>query len=166
MVFLVLRVFKNTLFRQKILLRLTPRLPCLTTGFHRLNTIENGFSSSFPPLRTFHLIKNFAPRTVAGQIAGIDLTVANQSTQTSSGLFKAGSIFAPFIVINGSPSALLESNPNNDPAVYFPFLGANTDKVDHIRLLGNNTFGFEDLPSGGDFDYNDIIVKVKLTPVA
>ena len=103
---------------------------------------------------------------VAGQISGIDLTVANQSTQTSSGMFKAGSIFAPFIVINGSPSAILDSNPNNDPAVYFPFLGANTDKVDHIRLLANNTFGFEDLPSGGDFDYNDIIVKVKLTPVA
>jgi hypothetical protein len=69
-------------------------------------------------------------------------------------------------VINGNPSAILDNNPNNDPAVYFPFLGANTDKVDHIRLLGNNTFGFEDLPSGGDLDYNDIIVKVKLTPVA
>ena len=103
---------------------------------------------------------------IAGQVSGINLSVANQSTATSTGVFTAGSIFAPFIVINGSPSAILDSNPNNDPAVYFPFLGANTDKVDHIRLLGNNTFGFEDLPSGGDFDYNDIIVKVKLTPVA
>ena len=103
---------------------------------------------------------------IAGQVSGIDLSVANQSTATSTGVFTAGSIFAPFIVVNGSPSAILDSNPNNDPAVYFPFLGANTDKVDHIRLLGNNTFGFEDLPSGGDFDYNDIIVKIKLTPVA
>jgi hypothetical protein len=103
---------------------------------------------------------------IAGQVSGIDLSVANQSTATSTRVFTAGSIFAPFIVVNGSPSAILDSNPNNDPAVYFPFLGANTDKVDHIRLLGNNTFGFEDLPSGGDFDYNDIIVKVKLTPVA
>ncbi|MFZ4558507.1 MAG: DUF4114 domain-containing protein, partial [Pseudanabaena sp.] len=103
---------------------------------------------------------------IAGQISGIDLNVANQSTQTTSGIFQAGSIFAPFIVINGTPSAILDNNPNNDPAVYFSFLGANTDKVDHVRLLGNNTFGFEDLPSGGDLDYNDIIVKVKLTPVA
>ncbi len=103
---------------------------------------------------------------IAGQVAGIDLSATNQSTATSTGIFRAGSIFAPFIVVNGSPSAILDSNPNNDPAVYFPFLGANTDKVDHIRLLGNNTFGFEDLPSGGDFDYNDIIVRVKLTPVA
>jgi len=103
---------------------------------------------------------------VAGQISGIDLSVDNQLTKTSSGIFKAGSIFAPFIIVNGTHDAILDSNPNNDPAVYFPFLGANTDKVDHIRLLANNTFGFEDLPSGGDFDYNDIIVKVKLTPVA
>jgi hypothetical protein len=55
------------------------------------------------------------------------------------------------------------SNTNNDPAVYFSFLGANSDKVDHVRMLGNNVFGFEDLPNGGDFDYNDIIVKVDLT---
>jgi len=108
----------------------------------------------------------YVQAAIAGQISGIDLSVSNQSTQTSSGMFKAGSIFAPFIVVNGNPSAILDSNPNNDPAVYFPFLGANTDKVDHIRLLANNTFGFEDLPSGGDFDYNDIIVRVKLTPVA
>nr|WP_228043643.1 DUF4114 domain-containing protein [Dolichospermum sp. LEGE 00246] len=45
---------------------------------------------------------------------------------------------------------------------YFAYLGANADKVDHIRLLGNNVFGFEDLVGGGDKDYNDIIVKVNL----
>jgi Ca2+-binding RTX toxin-like protein len=103
---------------------------------------------------------------VAGQVSGIDLSVDNQSTKTTSGIFNSGSIFAPFIIVNGSRDAILDNNPNNDPAVYFPFLGANSDKVDHIRLLGNNTFGFEDLAGGGDFDYNDIIVKVKLTPLA
>jgi hypothetical protein len=57
---------------------------------------------------------------------------------------------------------LLDNNPNNDPVVYFPYLGANSDKTDHIRLLGDNVFGFEDLPNGGDKDYNDVIVKVNL----
>ena len=47
--------------------------------------------------------------------------------------------------------------------VYFNYVGANPDKVDHVRLLGNNTFGFEDLFGGGDRDYNDIIVQAKLT---
>ncbi|NEU82388.1 DUF4114 domain-containing protein [Nostoc sp. UIC10630] len=42
-------------------------------------------------------------------------------------------------------------------------MGANLDKTDHIRLLGNNTFGFEDLPNGGDKDYNDMILQLNLS---
>ncbi len=91
------------------------------------------------------------------------MTVNNQGTATYNGNFTPGSIFAPFLIVNGRPEVLLDSNANNDPAVYFPFLGANSDKVDHIRMLGNNIFGFEDLPNGGDLDYNDIIVKVDLS---
>jgi hypothetical protein len=69
------------------------------------------------------------------------------------------------IIVNGRPEALLDSNLSNDPATYFSYLGANSDGIDHVRLLGNNTFGFEDLKGGGDFDYQDFIVKVKLTPI-
>lgn len=108
----------------------------------------------------------YTQAAVANRVAGMDLNVSNQSTQTASGIFTAGSIFAPFIIINSNADAILDNNPNNDPAVYFSYLGANSDGKDHVRLLGNNTFGFEDLPNGGDFDYNDFIVKVKLTPVA
>ncbi|BAY22229.1 hypothetical protein NIES2100_19920 [Calothrix sp. NIES-2100] len=100
---------------------------------------------------------------IRNRVAGIDLTVNNQGTATYTGTFQPGSIFAPFIIANGRPDALLDSNPNNDPAVYFPFLGANTDKKDHIRLLGNNSFGFEDLANGGDNDFNDAIVRVNLS---
>ena len=105
----------------------------------------------------------YTEAAVRGRVAGIDLTVNNQGTASYTGTFQPGSIFAPFIIANGIPDALLDSNPNNNPAVYFPFLGANTDKVDHIRLLGNNVFGFEDLASGGDKDFNDMIVRVNMT---
>ncbi|MBN3949241.1 MAG: DUF4114 domain-containing protein, partial [Nostoc sp. NMS7] len=100
---------------------------------------------------------------VRGQVAGIDLSVKNQGTATETDTFQPGAIFAPFIIVNGKPDALLDNNPNNDPAVYFPFLGANSDKSDHIRLLASNTFGFEDLPNGGDKDFNDLIIKANLT---
>ncbi|MUG96320.1 DUF4114 domain-containing protein [Scytonema sp. UIC 10036] len=100
---------------------------------------------------------------VRGRVAGIDLTVDRQGTATYTGTLQPGSIFAPFMIVNGKPDALLDSNSNNDPAVYFPFLGANADKVDHIRLLGNNVFGFEDLPSGGDKDFNDVVMRVNLS---
>jgi glycerophosphoryl diester phosphodiesterase len=94
------------------------------------------------------------------RVSGIDLRVANQSTETSSSLMQGGSIFAPFIVANGSPEQILDSNPSNDVLVYFPFIAANSDGIDHIRLLADNTFGFEDLPGGGDLDYNDMIIAV------
>ncbi|MBO1050110.1 MAG: DUF4114 domain-containing protein [Dolichospermum sp. DEX182a] len=107
----------------------------------------------------------YVEAAVRGRVAGIDLTVNNQGTATYTGTFQPGSIFVPFIIVNDRPDALLDSNPNNNPAVYFPFLGANADKVDHIRLLGNNVFGFEDLPNGGDKDFNDVILRVNMNIV-
>ncbi len=100
---------------------------------------------------------------VHGRVAGIDLTVNNQDTATYTGIFQPGAIFAPFIIANGKPDAILDGNGNNDPAIYFPFLGANLDQADHISLLGNNIFGFEDLANGGDKDFNDMIVRVNLS---
>ncbi|MBW4557341.1 MAG: DUF4114 domain-containing protein [Trichormus sp. ATA11-4-KO1] len=71
-----------------------------------------------------------------------------------------GNIFAPFIISNGTVEQVLNGQTSE---VYFPYLGANPGGVDHIRLLGDNTFGFEDLPGGGDLDYNDVIVRVDLS---
>ncbi|WP_322647924.1 FG-GAP-like repeat-containing protein [Nostoc sp. ChiVER01] len=104
----------------------------------------------------------YTQAAVRDRVAGIDLSASNQSSATYSGTFQPGAIFVPFIIVNGRPDALLDNNSNNDPAVYFPFLGANSDQSDHIRLLASNTFGFEDLPGGGDKDFNDVIIKVNL----
>ena len=98
---------------------------------------------------------------VQNRIAGIDLTVANQGTATFNGKeLIGGSIFAPFIISNGSVDQVLAGQTSQ---VYFSYLGANSDGVDHIRVLGDNTFGFEDIAGGGDLDYNDIIVNVKFS---
>ncbi|WP_375471149.1 DUF4347 domain-containing protein [uncultured Nostoc sp.] len=103
----------------------------------------------------------YTEAAVRGRVAGIDLTVSNQGSATYTGIFGTDSLFAPFIIVDGRPDAVLSGNTNKK--VYFSFLGANSDKVDHIRLLGNNTFGFEDLANGGDKDYNDVIVQVNLS---
>ncbi|MEH1898042.1 MAG: FG-GAP-like repeat-containing protein [Nostoc sp.] len=103
----------------------------------------------------------YAEAAVRGRVAGVDLAVDNQGTANYTGTFGPNSLFAPFIIVDGKPDAILKGDGNKK--VYFSFLGANSDKVDHIRLLGNNTFGFEDLPNGGDKDYNDVIVQVKLS---
>jgi hypothetical protein len=67
---------------------------------------------------------------------------------SSSGNLAGGTILAPYLVVNGTQT-------------YFAYIGANTDKVDHIKLLGDNRFGFEDMYGGGDRDYNDVILSVK-----
>jgi Domain of unknown function (DUF4114)/RTX calcium-binding nonapeptide repeat (4 copies) len=90
---------------------------------------------------------------IQGRIAGIDLVGVNGQTITSSGDFQGGAMYAPFLIANSATANADFSN------VYTAYRLGNADKVDHIRLLGDNTFGFEDLHGGGDRDFNDVIVK-------
>ncbi|WP_353617807.1 DUF4114 domain-containing protein, partial [Synechococcus sp. CCAP 1479/9] len=72
-----------------------------------------------------------------------------------------------------SASVTLGQSLNPDDYVLLPFIqvantkqtfvaGAsrNADNFGHIRLLGSNTFGFEDLSGGGDADFDDLILRV------
>ncbi len=93
------------------------------------------------------------------RIGGINLTTSNKTTTYNTTL-QPGSIYAPFIIANGQPDAVLNNNSNSKPPVYFSFAGANTDNKSHIRVLADNVFGFED---SQDFDFNDMTVKVNLT---
>jgi hypothetical protein len=101
------------------------------------------------------------------QRLNLDLSVANQGTANLSSQLDGGVIFAPFIIADATVNEFLAENPNNTagqgPQAYFAFLGANSDGADHVSLLGNNTFGFEDLPGAGDKDYNDLVLKIDLT---
>ncbi|MEO1433339.1 MAG: DUF4114 domain-containing protein, partial [Cyanobacteria bacterium J06633_8] len=99
---------------------------------------------------------------LTNRITTLDLLQTDdQQTSTFDGTFDGGSILASFMVVDGTVDEAI----NNNAEVYFSFLGANSDGVDHIRLLGDNTFGYEDLTGGGDFDYNDMIVKVDFPTV-
>ncbi|MGB3636505.1 MAG: DUF4114 domain-containing protein, partial [Rivularia sp. (in: cyanobacteria)] len=99
---------------------------------------------------------------LTNRVTGLDLLQTdNQQTTTFDGNFDGGSILASFMVVDGTVDEAIINNAE----VYFSFLGANSDGVDHIRLLGDNTFGFEDLAGGGDLDYNDMIVKVNFPTV-
>lgn len=102
----------------------------------------------------------YTQAAISNRVTGIDLSVKNQQTTTLSGQFVGGSIFAPFLIANASVNEVV--NGQKLDQVYFAYLGANSDRADHIRLLGNNTFGFEDLRGGGDQDFNDLIVRVTI----
>ena len=96
------------------------------------------------------------------QNAVLSTRFKNQSDSSLSVV--GGKILAPVVVANGTFENFLKQNPNNnansDIHAYFNYLGANTDKVDHFRLLGDNKFGVEDMFGGGDRDYNDLIFQM------
>ncbi len=71
--------------------------------------------------------------------------------ETETVTLEGGAYYAPYILADGE---------QND--AYFPYLEANSDGLDHLRLLGDNTFAFEDLPNIGDSDYNDMIFSIDI----
>ncbi len=85
-------------------------------------------------------------------------STSDDNTQTGSAQFTAGSIVVPVIIADGTLAEAISGAAE----VYFPYLGANTDNgnFDHIKFVGDNTFGFEDLANGGDKDFNDIVIKI------
>ena len=83
---------------------------------------------------------------------------------TDSMEIDGGVLLAPYLVANGTVEEFLSVNPTNDgnetlPIAYFAFKAANPDGIEHVRQIGINTFGFEDLLGGGDLDFNDSIVS-------
>jgi hypothetical protein len=88
----------------------------------------------------------------------------NRDTVNSAVQLNGGTLLAPYIIADGTLNEFLTQNPNNvqgqGPLAYFAYLGANPDGVDHVRLLGDNSFGFEDVFGGGDRDFNDMVLQV------
>jgi hypothetical protein len=130
-----------------------------SVGFYRVVNRDGGIDTNGDG--TADILPGTAGYTQAAinnRVASIDLRVGNQQTANITGQLTGGSIYVPFLIANGTVAEVVSGQKLND--VYLPFLGANADRVDHIRLLGNNTFGFEDLSGGGDRDFNDVIVQV------
>ncbi|MEB3220212.1 MAG: DUF4114 domain-containing protein [Nostocales cyanobacterium 94392] len=133
-------------------------------GFYKIANQEGGIDVDGDGTVDFRPgDEGYVKAAINGLLADINLSVNNQGTATYTGNFDPNDIFAPLIIANGRPEAILDDNANNDPEVYFSFLGANSGNADHVRLLADNIFGFEDLPNGGDLDYNDITVQIKLS---
>jgi Domain of unknown function (DUF4114) len=78
-----------------------------------------------------------------------------------------GKIYAPVLISQGTLDSFIANNSTNSGDgnaihAYFNYVGANPDKVDHFRLIGNNTFGVEDLYGGGDRDFNDLVINLNV----
>jgi hypothetical protein len=75
--------------------------------------------------------------------------------------------YAPYMIVNSTAEEWLVENPTNfphfDSFAYSPFMAADGSnfKYEHLALLGDNTFGFEDRRiAESDFDFDDIVMHV------
>jgi 2',3'-cyclic-nucleotide 2'-phosphodiesterase (5'-nucleotidase family) len=69
---------------------------------------------------------------------------------------RAGEMVVPLIIADGTLAEAL----SGEAEVYLPYAGSNgSDTFDHIKFE-NNMFKFEDLPNGGDEDFNDIEIRI------
>jgi Domain of unknown function (DUF4114)/RTX calcium-binding nonapeptide repeat (4 copies) len=111
-------------------------------------------------------IGTLQPGDVGYAAAAVRSSVVNIDKGQATGQFSltGNQVLAPYLIANGTASDFLApTNPSTSGVnAYFAYLGANSDKIDHIRLLGDNRFGFEDLAGGGDQDFNDVVLQVKL----
>ncbi|MEC4817930.1 MAG: DUF4114 domain-containing protein [Scytonema sp. PMC 1069.18] len=89
--------------------------------------------------------------------------------QTFTSELLGGSNYEVFLIANGTPEQFLQEDPKNEttvtPKAYFRTTEANPDKKPHIKALSEDTFGFEDMYGGGDQDFDDITVQMKVISV-
>ena len=130
-----------------------------TVGFY---TIEDADGSVIDPLTGNMLMPSDTGYQQAALANRIDLTLTGENgrTQQFSAELETGKLLSTFIVIDSTLDDFLSSSSFNSDGLYFNHIGANTDGKDHVRLFGDNLFGYEDIAGGGDMDFNDTVVKV------
>ncbi len=120
-------------------------------GFYKIEDVQGSIRVGTTLLKPGDA--GYLQAAIQGQLAGIDVVGTNGQTVTSNGDFLGGALYAPLLISNAATANADFSN------VYTAYRLGNADRADHIRLLGDNTFGFEDLAGGGDRDFNDLIIK-------
>ncbi len=126
----------------------------------------------------------YARTAISSRVNNISIraggNVSNDTTSANFGnvFLTGGKFYMPFVIANlgnSTPAEFLAKNPNNqaatkidDQVAYFGITSANPDGVSHLRSLGNNTFGFEDLPGNlgvSDNDFNDAVFQINFKVV-
>lgn len=77
-------------------------------------------------------------------ISGI--SIADRQTRSLDVQLSGGVLLAPYAQVSNGET-------------YVAFAAANSDGLEHFMSLGTNLIGFEDLPNGGDRDFQDAVWK-------
>jgi hypothetical protein len=138
-----------------------------TVGFYRIvdtqGTIRDANGNLLKPSDS-----GYAQAAMQNRI-DLNLTKASSGVDTT---LNAGELLAPFIIANANAEQFLNGNGENNlsasPVAYFSYLDANPDGADHVRSLGDNLWGFEDLPvneANGNPDFDDFVIRANFNQV-
>ncbi len=81
----------------------------------------------------------------------------------------AGGLYGMYMIQNGATRQFLAQaragGVTDAPRLhaFFTFPGGNFDHLTHMRWASGDTVAFEDQSYGGDFDYNDAVVRILVT---
>ncbi|MGC1309946.1 MAG: ELWxxDGT repeat protein [Phormidesmis sp.] len=124
-----------------------------TVGLYSTDTATGGITDALSGQTLQPGDMGYKEAAIARQL-GTRLTGQNGQLQTfTTGAIAGGSFLSMFLIADG--------NDINSSQIYFSHLGMNGGN-DHVKLLGNNAFGFEDMAGLGDKDFNDIVVKFEV----
>ncbi|MEM8502078.1 MAG: FG-GAP-like repeat-containing protein [Cyanobacteria bacterium P01_D01_bin.1] len=88
--------------------------------------------------------------------AALDSAVENANLQTSDGsrntftVSGLDGLYGTFITVQNSEL--------DQEISYFSYSALNSGNNDHVRSIGNNAIGFEDMPGLGDADFDDVVI--------
>ncbi|PSR19523.1 bifunctional metallophosphatase/5'-nucleotidase [filamentous cyanobacterium CCP3] len=95
----------------------------------------------------------YTEAALAARAETVALTTSNLTESVFESDVAGGSLYAPFLIVNGTPDGF------NASRVYFAFGAANPDGAEHVRVV-DGAIGFEDQFGGGDNDFNDLVVTI------
>lgn len=132
-----------------------------TVGFYKIEDAEGTITDPVTGNKIKPSDRAYAQLAIELRDPTLEISTDSQSSITIQDTLTGGSLYAPFLIADGD----IESLDGDFNQVYFSFAQVNSDKTEHIRSLGNDTFGFEDLSNGGDNDFNDMIIRTEIIAV-
>lgn len=128
-------------------------------NFYRVNDAASGTvtvgASTLSPGDAGYISLAISPNNILNASSGSNpsLQTKNLTESTSTLDFAPGGFWMPYVHVN------------NTGRTYVPYAIANDDKFSHfgnaVSADGSQYLFVEDLPSGGDRDYNDLYILIK-----
>jgi hypothetical protein len=87
----------------------------------------------------------------------VGFSSANRTSNSTSLNLTESRLLAPYASV---------ADPNRGLQTFYAFPAANPYGINHFKSFGNGVIGLEDQAGGGDLDYDDVMIHLKLSPIS